>query len=65
MYILGGEYDWASMPVMARQLAESVEGATYRDMPDLGHFRMSEHPELFLRYIRPVLDEIADRRDGT
>jgi pimeloyl-ACP methyl ester carboxylesterase len=28
-------------------------------MPNLGHFPMSENPELFLEYITPVLDEIA------
>ncbi len=64
VYILCGEYDWASTPEMARALAERIKGATYRDMPDLGHFPMSENPELFLRYIRPVLDEIAGRGDG-
>jgi hypothetical protein len=28
-------------------------------MPNLGHFPMSENPELFLEYIRPVLADIA------
>jgi pimeloyl-ACP methyl ester carboxylesterase len=65
VYILCGEYDWASTPEMARALAERIKGAMYRDMPNLGHFPMSEHPELFLRYIRPVLDEIAERGEVT
>jgi pimeloyl-ACP methyl ester carboxylesterase len=65
VYILCGEYDWASTPEMARALAERIKGAMYRDMPNLGHFPMSEHPELFLRYIRPVLDEIAERWEVT
>jgi pimeloyl-ACP methyl ester carboxylesterase len=63
VYILCGAYDWASTPEMARALADRINGASYRDMPDLGHFPMSENPELFLEYIRPVLDEIA-RRSG-
>jgi pimeloyl-ACP methyl ester carboxylesterase len=59
VYILGGEYDWSAPPVMARALAQSIKGAHYRDMPNLGHFPMSENPELFFEYITPVLDEIA------
>jgi pimeloyl-ACP methyl ester carboxylesterase len=61
VYILCGEYDWASTPEMARALAERIEGASYREMPDLGHFPMSENPALFREYVRPVLDEIAGR----
>jgi pimeloyl-ACP methyl ester carboxylesterase len=61
VYILCGEYDWSSTPAMARALAERIKGAAYRDMPNLGHFPMSENPELFLEYIRPVLAEIAAR----
>jgi pimeloyl-ACP methyl ester carboxylesterase len=59
VYILGGEYDWAATPDMARALAAQIPGAVYFDMPDLGHFPMSENPALFARYILPVLDEIA------
>ena len=59
VYIMCGEYDWSSTPAMARALADRIKGAVYRDMPDLGHFPMSENPELFLTYVRPVLAEIA------
>ncbi len=59
VYILGGEYDWSATPAMARALADRIKGAQYRDMPNLGHFPMSENPALFLEYITPVLDEIA------
>jgi hypothetical protein len=33
-------------------------------MPELGHFPMSENPALFLRYLRPVLEEIRSREGG-
>jgi len=59
VYILCGEYDWSSTPAMAKALADRIKGAHYTGMPGLGHFPMSENPELFLQYIRPVLDEIA------
>ncbi|HEY8171514.1 MAG TPA: alpha/beta hydrolase, partial [Dehalococcoidia bacterium] len=65
VYVLCGEYDWSSTPVMARALADRIKGAQYRDMPGLGHFPMSEHPTLFLEYIRPVLAEIGARDNGT
>jgi len=63
VYIMCGEYDWSSTPAMARALAGRIEGAEYRDMPGLGHFPMSENPELFLDYVRPVLETIAARAD--
>jgi pimeloyl-ACP methyl ester carboxylesterase len=61
VYIMCGEYDWSSTPAMARALADRIPGAIYRDMPGLGHFPMSENPELFMKYVRPVLAEIAAR----
>jgi pimeloyl-ACP methyl ester carboxylesterase len=30
-------------------------------MKGLGHFPMSENPDAFLAYLRPVLDEIRSR----
>jgi len=59
VYLLTGEYDWAATPAMSRELAEQIPGAFYRTMEGLGHFPMSEDPEWFLHYVRPVLDEIA------
>ena len=43
---------------MGQALAAAVPGATFRLMPGLGHFPMSEDPERFREYILPVLDEI-------
>ena len=57
--ILNGEYDWSGQPVFGEQLAEMIPGARYQTMKDLGHFPMSENPELFLKYVRPVLDRIS------
>jgi pimeloyl-ACP methyl ester carboxylesterase len=58
VYLLTGEYDWASPPSMAAELARRIQGATYRMMPGLGHFPMSEDPEQFATYVLPILDEI-------
>jgi pimeloyl-ACP methyl ester carboxylesterase len=59
VHILCGEYDWSATPAMAKALAGRINGATYADMPGLGHFPMSENPALFLQYIRPVLAGIS------
>jgi pimeloyl-ACP methyl ester carboxylesterase len=58
VYLLTGEYDWASPPSASEELARRITGATYTTMANLGHFPMSEHPALFKSYIAPVLEEI-------
>jgi pimeloyl-ACP methyl ester carboxylesterase len=57
--ILNGEYDWSGTPALGRALADLIPGARYQTMKGLGHFPMSENPELFLSVIRPVLERIA------
>lgn len=61
VYLLTGEYDWASTPEDSLALAARIKGAHYRTMPGLGHFPMSEDPERFLELIRPVLAEIRNQ----
>lgn len=58
VYLLTGEYDWATTPSMTEALAKRIKGARFQIMEGLGHFPMSEDPERFLGYLRPVLDEI-------
>ncbi len=71
LYLLSGEYDYSAPPEAAEEVARHVNGAKYQLMPGLGHFPMSEDPERFLGYLRPILEEIetrqssvADRTDG-
>jgi len=63
VYLLTGEYDYASTPAMSKELADRINGAKYQTMERLGHFPMSEDPERFREYVIPVLDEI--RRAST
>jgi pimeloyl-ACP methyl ester carboxylesterase len=58
VYLLTGEYEWASPPAASEALAARIKGSSYRTMRGLGHFPMSEDPERFRSYIAPVLDEI-------
>ena len=60
VYLLSGEYDYSAPPEGAKEIAEQL-GCKFIPMEKLGHFPMSENPDLFLGYIRPVLDEILGR----
>jgi pimeloyl-ACP methyl ester carboxylesterase len=61
LYLMTGEYDWASTPAMSAELAARIKGVSYQTMTGLGHFPMSEDPARFRKYIAPVLREIRDR----
>lgn len=59
VYVMNGEYDFATNPDDAREVAEGIgEQATAVGMSNIGHFPMSENPELFKEYLKPVLNEI-------
>lgn len=58
LYLLTGEYDYSASPRDAEAVAARVKGAKMTVMKGLGHFPMSENPEAFLGYLRPVLEEI-------
>ena len=51
LYLLTGEYDWATTPEMSEELAKRIKGAKYTTMRGLGHFPMSEDPAHFREYI--------------
>ena len=58
LYLLTGEYDYSASPRDTQAVAERVKGVKFTVMKGLGHFPMSENPEAFLGYLRPVLEEI-------
>ena len=60
VHLLTGEYDYSCRPEDSRYLADRL-GTEVTVMPDMGHFPMSENPEVFLTYLRPVLDRIRER----
>jgi len=65
LYAVNGEYDYLTDPDDGREVAEGVgEGATAVEMADIGHFPMSENPELFNAYLKEVLDDITGTREG-
>lgn len=61
LYVLNGEYDWSAPPMAGEALAAEVEGATATAMKEVGHFAMSENPEVFKKYFLPILEQAAAR----
>ena len=59
IYLLTGEYDLSATPEMTRELAEAIKPQHCEIMEGLGHFPMSEDPEKFKTYLKPVLEKIA------
>jgi pimeloyl-ACP methyl ester carboxylesterase len=58
LFLLSGEYDYSCTPEETMAVAAGVKGTRATIMKGLGHFPMSEHPEAFIGYLLPVLEEI-------
>lgn len=59
VYVMNGEYDFATDPEDVREVADGIsDNAQAIELTDVGHFSMSENPELFNEYIKIVLDDI-------
>ena len=59
LYLLTGEYDLSATPELTADLARKVNARHFEGMKGMGHFPMSEAPERFLGYLRPVLEAIG------
>ncbi len=58
VYLLSGEYDSSCTPDRTEATAGRINGSKAVVMEGMGHFPMSENPDLFKRYLMPVLEEI-------
>ena len=61
VHILIGEYDYTGTVEAGREAHLAIAGSTHTEMADVGHFPMQENPEVFLRYLMPILDQIEAR----
>ena len=59
VHILSGEYDYSGTAELGREAHAAITGSTWEEMKGVGHFPMSENPAAFLRYLSPILDQIA------
>ena len=53
-----GVYDFACTPEMTEEAAAKTKNSECIIMEEIGHFPMSENPEVFNRYLYPVLEKI-------
>lgn len=59
--LLIGHYDFSATVEDAYKLAAWIEGAGVTEMPELGHFPMTENPQLLLEYLRPVFAKLRQQ----
>ncbi|MDA0978000.1 MAG: alpha/beta hydrolase [Proteobacteria bacterium] len=59
IHILSGEYDCSGTVELGQAAHQAIPGSTWQEMKGVGHFPMSENPEVFKSYLLPVLDQIA------
>jgi pimeloyl-ACP methyl ester carboxylesterase len=59
IYLLTGEYDLSATPGLTAKLAHLIKPRHCEVMRGLGHFPMSENAQVFLSYLRPVLERIS------
>jgi pimeloyl-ACP methyl ester carboxylesterase len=60
VYLLSGEYDNSCTPERAKDTHDRITGSKLTIMKEIGHFPMSENPDLFRTYLLPILNEISE-----
>jgi pimeloyl-ACP methyl ester carboxylesterase len=58
VHILSGEYDYSGTSEMGQAASAAIAGSTWTEMTGVGHFPMSENPDAFLGYLKPILAAI-------
>ena len=53
--MMTGTYDYLTPPEATENTARQIKGGVYIEMPDIGHFPMSENHELFRVYLIEAL----------
>lgn len=67
MYVMNGEYDFATNPDAGFEVAEGIDDEQYVfpvEMEGIGHFPMCENPDRFLKYLSVVLEHIQGKRES-
>lgn len=59
VYMFTGEYDYSCTPEASLNTAKKIPGAVFEKMEKIGHFPMSENPELLLKYLEPILEKYS------
>ena len=65
VHILNGEYDYTGSVRKGLEAHQAIAGSTHTAMEGIGHFPMAENPELFLTYLKPILETLVSAPEGT
>lgn len=65
VHILNGEYDYTGSIRKGLAAHQAIAGSTHTAMDGIGHFPMAENPELFLTYLKPILETLVSTSEGT
>ncbi len=61
LFLMSGNYDFSCTREDMTRTADMIPGARLIPMEGVGHFPMSENPDLFASCLKPLLDEIISR----
>ena len=61
VHILSGEYDASGTLEHGQAAHAAIAGSTWSGMDDVGHFPMSENPEVFIGHLLPILEAIKSQ----
>lgn len=64
VHILTGEYDCSGTLEHGQAAHQAISGSTWSAMPGVGHFPMSENPDVFLKHLLPVLETVRTAWHG-
>jgi pimeloyl-ACP methyl ester carboxylesterase len=59
LFLMSGDYDFSCTREDMARTAAAISGAELVPMAGVGHFPMSENPEVFKVYLMPILDRIG------
>ena len=58
-YVLGGDYDWSCTKQSTDIMKERMPQVNVVRMEGIGHFSPNENPEVFKKYLTPILEEVG------
>ena len=64
VHIFSGEYDSSGTMELGKAAHDAIPGSYWTGMNGIGHFPMSENPELFIEYLLPALEKIRSAGGG-
>ena len=62
--MLTGEYDYLTTPEDSARTAKEIRNGSFINMPEIGHFPMSENHATFRRYLLEALEVLQSKKQA-